>query len=64
MEVGFLNNINVISDEPFSFLKQVNNFEKRYEEENMAANRERKINVLGTEYKYFYKSVNQVEKLL
>lgn len=58
-----MNNINVISDEPFSFLKQVNNFEKRYEEENMAANRERKINVLGTEYKYFYKSVNQDEKL-
>lgn len=58
-----MNNINVISDEPFLSLQQVNHFTKRYEEENMAANRERKINVLGTEYKYFYKKETEDEKL-
>ena len=48
----------------FSSMEQLENFFLRKQEvENMAENKERKINVLGTEYKYFYKSVNQDEKL-
>ena len=47
----------------FSSMEQLENFLRKQEVENMAENKERKINVLGTEYKYFYKSVNQDEKL-
>lgn len=48
---------------PFYRMEQLENFLRKQEVENMAENKERKINVLGTEYKYFYKSVNQDEKL-
>lgn len=48
---------------PFYRMEQLDDILKKQEVENMAANRERKINVLGTEYKYFYKCVNQDEKL-
>lgn len=47
----------------FSSMEQLENFLRKQEVENMAENKERKINVLGTEYKYFYKCVNQDEKL-
>ena len=36
---------------PFYRMEQLDDFLKKQEVENMAANRERKINVLGTEYK-------------
>lgn len=39
----------------FSSMEQLENFLRKQEVENMAENKERKINVLGTEYKYFIK---------
>lgn len=48
---------------PFYRMEQLDDILKKQEVENMAGNKERKINVLGTEYKYFYKCVNQDEKL-
>lgn len=47
----------------FSSMEQLENFLRKQEVENMAGNKERKINVLGTEYKYFYRNINEDEKL-
>lgn len=58
-----MNNIKVISDEPFYTMAQVNHFAQRHEEENMVKKYTKKINVLGTEYSYFYKKETDDEKL-